>query len=465
MLRALSIHRTLTTFLLLLAVFALTTTPAHATANKKYASIVMDADTGMILHQRHANKSLHPASLTKVMTLLMLFEEMERGNIRLNDRIRISNHAASMIPSKLGLAPGSHIRVKDAINALAIKSANDIAVAVAEHIGGTEGIFARMMTRRAHEIGMSRTYFKNASGLHNKYQISTARDMAKLAKFVITTYPDKYRYYARKSFTYRGVTHRSHNKLMKNYPGMDGMKTGYITASGFNLIASATRHNRRLIGVVFGGRSSSSRNAHMRTLLNQGFKRVGNITIARRDVPRPERKPNLLLALEALNTMTAAAVAPSSGNDTHSEQKWATLNPALQSGMFAKLIGEGDFDPTISSRIETGLLAISAHQGKKYKHKTARALKANYTPSKRLTNRKDWTIQLGAYKSRAQVEKALRTQSKRLPINLRRNNNAHIAPLKTKKGWLFRGRIGGYEKTAALQACRILKDCITIPPK
>ncbi|HOO82389.1 MAG TPA: D-alanyl-D-alanine carboxypeptidase family protein, partial [Alphaproteobacteria bacterium] len=171
-------------------------TSAFAKGNPKYASIVMDADTGLILHQRYANKSLHPASLTKVMTLLLTFEALEQGRISLNDRVRISNHAANMVPSKLGLSPGSSIRVKDAIYALVTKSANDVAVALAEHLAGSERNFAQRMTLKAHDIGMTRTTFVNASGLHDERQVSTARDMAKMARYVIQVYPEYYRYFS-----------------------------------------------------------------------------------------------------------------------------------------------------------------------------------------------------------------------------------------------------------------------------
>ena len=170
----------------------------------------------------------------------------------LKERVYISKHAASMVPSKLDLPAGSSIKVRDAIYALVTKSANDVAVALAEHIAGSERNFAKKMTRRAKQLGMHSTRFVNASGLHDPRQISTARDMAKLARTVIVNYPSYYRYFSRASFSYRGKTYKNHNKLLGSYAGMDGMKTGYIKASGFNLISSAVRGNRRLIGVVFG---------------------------------------------------------------------------------------------------------------------------------------------------------------------------------------------------------------------
>ncbi|MBU0800737.1 MAG: D-alanyl-D-alanine carboxypeptidase, partial [Alphaproteobacteria bacterium] len=238
-------------------------TIAQAEANPRYASFVMDADTGQVLHQSNADKSLHPASLVKMMTLSMAFDELAAGRLSLRDRITVSKHAASMVPSKLNIPAGGTISVEDAIYALVTKSANDIAVAMGEKIGGTESQFAAMMTRKAREIGMTRTTFKNASGLHNQQQVSSARDMAKLARYIIKNYPQYYTYFSTKEFSYKGNSYHNHNRLMSSYKGMDGMKTGFIGPSGFNLVASAVRNDRRLIGVVFGGRTAASRNAHM----------------------------------------------------------------------------------------------------------------------------------------------------------------------------------------------------------
>lgn len=309
-----SLRYWLTGFFVILMMF-MTVLPSTAEAKKRpagnplYASIVVDSDTGVILHQANPDKKLHPASLTKVMTLLLLFDAMDAGKIRSNDFIKISRHAASASPSKLDLPAGSSIRVKDAILALVTKSANDIAIAVAEHVGGSEANFAKMMTARAHTLGMNNTIFRNASGLHNPGQVSTARDMAIMARYVINRYPDYYRFFSTKNFTYQGRTYANHNHLMKSYKGMDGMKTGFINPSGFNLVASAVRGNQRLIGVVFGGRSARSRDAHMKDLLDQAFRDVsrndpkiasakgtlGTVAMARTEtpvsVPTPERKP------------------------------------------------------------------------------------------------------------------------------------------------------------------------------
>lgn len=440
--------------LLFFVCLALSPDPSFAKANPKYASIVMDSDTGTILHQRYANKSLHPASLTKIMTLLMTFEALEQGRINLKDRIRISKHASNMVPSKLGLAPGSSIRVKDAISALVTKSANDVAVALAEHLGGSERGFATLMNRKAIEIGMTRTTFKNASGLHHKGQISTARDMAKLARHVINEYPNQYRYFSRKNFTYAGKTYRNHNRLLGKYKGMDGMKTGYINASGFNLVASAKRNNRRIIGVVFGGRTSKTRNAHMEVLLDRGFSRLNEIRMAKADVPLPARKPAAIMAMASLGQGIEPATP-------------VINNPALNQG-FTQLVGEGDFDPAVSRRIETGLMAIAAHKGE-----SVQIAKPSYKPPANMIHNasipaaqtKDpWSVQVGAFASRAATDKALHDILRGLPDPYSRAYPV-IAPLKTAQGWLFRARLSGFTRTEAFAACNYIRDCLPVAPQ
>ena len=260
--------------------FAKSKKKAAPTVNNKYSSIVIDAETGAILAQANPDKVLHPASLTKLMTLALTFEALEKGTLRANQRITVSRRAASMSPSKLGLKAGETIRVQDAVNAVITKSANDMAVTLAEAVAGSEPAFTRQMNARAASIGMNRTRFMNASGLPNAQQVSTARDMAKLARHMITVQARYYPLFNRKSFSYAGKTYRNHNRLLESYAGMDGMKTGYVNASGFNLVASAKRGNSRLIAVVFGGQTANSRNLHMASLLDGGFATMSNIRLA-----------------------------------------------------------------------------------------------------------------------------------------------------------------------------------------
>lgn len=459
--------------------------PKKSDGNSKYASIVMDADTGMILSQRFADKALHPASLTKMMTLLMTFEALDQGLIKKSDRVIISNHAAGMVPSKLGLAAGSSIKVEDAIYALVTKSANDVAVALGEHIGGSESKFARLMTTRAHTIGMSKTNFTNASGLHDAAQVSSARDMAKMARYILQRYPHYYRYFSTKSFTYRGKTYRNHNRLMETYKGMDGFKTGYVNASGFNLVASAYQDGRRLIGVVFGGRSTKSRNDHMAEILDVGFRKVGKVRIAHAKTPPiPAAKPitsavitttanpmpsDGFTSLSALNNKMQITSA-----STIQKPQATPLTQALQQGQFGEIIGEGDVDPAESKRVETGLIAIKKHQGDEPPvppavTQTLASLQdkvQNKTPPP-LAHPKEiigkWAVQIGAFNSRDSVEEALRAAKTKLPSSLSQAR-AMAVPLTTSGNVIYRARFGNFNEEEARTACRYLKDCIVIAP-
>lgn len=256
--------------------------------NPLYSALVIDANTGAVLMARNADSIRHPASLTKIMTLYMVFDALKSGQLKLDDRIPISERAAGMSPSKIGQPAGTSIRVEDAIKAIVTKSANDISAAVAEHLGGTERAFAAKMTKRAKSLGMTRTIYRNASGLPDPQQVTTARDQAKLAIAMLRDHKRYYGYFSLREFSYRGVTHRNHNRLLNEYEGMDGIKTGFINASGFNLVASAARNGRRLIGVVFGGKSWRSRNDHMVKLLDAGFEQVSKRTDIREASINPE---------------------------------------------------------------------------------------------------------------------------------------------------------------------------------
>lgn len=256
-------------------------TPAEANSKRKkapaysppYASIVVDANTGKMLFGENENALRHPASITKVMTLYMLFEQMERGKIRPDSRIRVSANAARQPPTKIGLRAGSTISVDNAIKSLVTKSANDIAVAIAEHLGGSEEEFARQMTAKARSIGMSRTTFTNASGLPNPKQVSTARDLTILGRSIQERFPKQYAYFALPGFQFSGSTIRNHNKLLGRIEGVDGIKTGYTRASGFNLLTSAKRDNRRIVAVVLGGRSGGHRDNIMAKLVEEHIDR------------------------------------------------------------------------------------------------------------------------------------------------------------------------------------------------
>jgi D-alanyl-D-alanine carboxypeptidase len=250
----------------LLAVFA--ASPAWAS---KYASIVVDLETNQVLHARDADEERHPASLTKVMTLYLVFEALDSGKLKLSERMTVSNAAAKQQPSKLGLKAGSTIKVEDAIRALVTKSANDVAVVLAEKLAGTESKFVTKMNSKAKELGLEHTTFRNSSGLPDRRQITTARDMAKLAEAMFYDHKDRYNYFSLPSFTWNKRRYENHNTLLKAVEGVDGIKTGYTNASGYNLMASAERNGRRVIAVMLGGTSGKSRDQHVSDLLEAAF--------------------------------------------------------------------------------------------------------------------------------------------------------------------------------------------------
>ena len=242
---------------------------ASAQAASKHAAIVVDANTGKVMYSADADAPRHPASLTKMMTLYMLFEAMEAGRISRASVVPISKHAASMAPTKLGAKAGTYITVETAILALVTKSANDAAAASAELIGGTEAQFAQMMTAKARSIGMKNTRFYNASGLPDARQITTARDMAVLGIALRTDFPQYYKYFSVRSFTYGRSRLANHNKLLGRVAGVDGIKTGYTRMSGFNLVSSVSLDNKKLVTVVLGGQSGRSRDAEVASLIKK----------------------------------------------------------------------------------------------------------------------------------------------------------------------------------------------------
>jgi len=284
----------------------------------RYADIVIDARTGRIIHATNADSLRHPASLTKMMTLYITFEALDAGRLRLDQRLRVTPTAASQSPTKLGLRPGQGLLVSDAILGMVTESANDAAFVMAEALGGTAANFAEMMTRQAHALGMGSTQFHNPSGLPDPAQITTAHDMALLGAALILHHPREYAYFSREGFTFAGRYRRNHNHLMERYDGMDGIKTGYIRASGFNLVASAVQNNTRLIGVIFGGNSAAGRDGEMERLLNNAFDAAaqggGNGTLA-----LPEKR-NVLFAPGG-RTEVAAPRAPAS-SESATDDSW-----------------------------------------------------------------------------------------------------------------------------------------------
>ena len=421
-------------------------------ANEKYASIVVDAETGKVLRARYANKKLYPASLTKIMTLYMAFDALSRGQVRLNDRITVSKHAAGMVPSKLNLPVGSSIKVEDAIYALVTKSANDVAAALGEHLAGSEWAFANKMTAKAKSLGMKDTTFKNASGLPNTDQKTTARDMAILARALIYNHPQYYHYFSTKNFKYRGNNYKNHNKLLTSYEGMDGIKTGYIHASGFNLVGSAVRDNRRLVAVVFGGRSGTTRNSHMSEILDEGFalaRKLPPTKLAAARVPKPESKPDItrivLASLKATSLQDKPKVANFSNNNN---------SPRID-----EMLGQGDVDPKAATRLETGLLAIAAHTGRRAEINGV----GQFGESENMGGNR-WAVQIGAYSSEKISDQAISVASKSLPPEIKNNIRLTSLPLTTGSRTIYRARMEGFDESQAQKACAYLRNCMVIAP-
>lgn len=281
-------------FFILLIGFLVFIQPAQA----KYASFIINENTKRVYHTANADTRNYPASLTKIMTLYMIFDALKTKKISMNTKFKVSRRATRQPPSKLNLSAGSSISVKHAILALITKSANDVATVVAENLGKSERNFARLMTKKAKKLGMKRTTFKNASGLPNRGQLSTARDMATLGMAIRKNHSVFFKLFKTKSFIYKGTRYSNHNNLLGSYSGTDGIKTGYTHASGFNLVASVERNGQRIIGVVFGGKKARSRDKHMIKLLNRYFKTNASKPLVRiaKASELPKNRPKIIVA-------------------------------------------------------------------------------------------------------------------------------------------------------------------------
>ena len=269
MLRAPTVRKKLRIFSIFLLMFLFTAFTADA---RQYASIIVDETNGSILHAENPDMKTYPASLAKIMTLYLVFEQLNNRQLGLHQRLQVSAKAANRPPSRLGLKRGQKIKVKDAINALITKSANDVATVVAEAISGTEKQFAILMTKRARELGMSATTFKNASGLPHRRQVTTARDMARLSISIWRNFPQYFSLFSQKTFKFGRKKFRNHNNLLRRYKGTNGIKTGFINSSGYNLAVSMQRDGRRLVGVIFGGKTTARRDNKMIRLLRRTMK-------------------------------------------------------------------------------------------------------------------------------------------------------------------------------------------------
>ncbi|CAN7579283.1 D-alanyl-D-alanine carboxypeptidase [Bradyrhizobium sp. LjRoot220] len=318
---------------------------AVASYSPQFASIIVDGNSGTTLSSNNPDAIRRPASLTKIMTLYLLFEQLERGKLKLDSELEVSAYASRQAPTKLGLKPGQTIRVEDAIKGLVTRSANDASVVIAEAIAGDEDEFAKLMTRKARALGMTKTVYRNANGLPNEEQVTTARDQATLGRAIQERFPRYYRYFATNVFHYRGQAIRNHNRLLGNVEGVDGIKTGYTRASGFNLVSSMRRGNRHLIGVVLGGRSGGSRDATMRTLLAENLDKGATTRTAAAITERNSAEASVEVAeaastprpAEAVQANSAAAASEPSMAAMHATRSVAPAKPSLMAAAAAAL--------------------------------------------------------------------------------------------------------------------------------
>jgi D-alanyl-D-alanine carboxypeptidase len=414
------------------------------TVPSKDAAMIIDGETGKVLYSRHADLERHPASLTKLMTLYMLFKALKSGQMTLQTPMRVSAHAAAQQPTKLYLKPGQTITVDDAIRSIVIISANDVAVVIAEALGGTESHFAQMMNREAHAMGLHNTNYHNASGLPDPLQITTASDLAVIARHVAYDFPQYFHYFGITGFDYHGRHYRSHDHLVGSYEGADGMKTGFTDGAGFNLVTSVVRGNMNIIGVVMGGRTARSRDGEMVRLLNDTFTKIaanptlvahaaipwrqpariasalpGNIAIIQAQTPPPLPRPTVQAQLALASPEIRPAARPGHGALVQIAQVLPQARPATRLALRGG--GQGDSDED----------AAPAPTDSKH----------------------NWTIQIGAYSDRHEAREQLANYAKR-SMDVLGQATRIVVPFQSVNGHtLFRARFGLFAERKAREVC------------
>lgn len=415
---------------IVLAVLAGTVLPSLTVQAAPYSALVLDAANGRVLYEQDADDYRYPASLTKMMTLYLVFEALNRGRLDLRQTLWVSARAASRPPSKLGLKAGDRLTVEEAILGLVTRSANDAATTLAEGLAGSEEGFARLMTQKARALGMTRSSFSNASGLPDPDQVTTARDMARLALALQRHFPQQYRYFSTPYFYFRNRAYDNHNRLLGDYPGTDGIKTGYIRSSGYNLVASAQREGRRVIGVVFGGETASARNEEMRLLLDQGFAQLGV----------GERSP--LLAYNDRGSLPAVIARP---------QVWSSAPPSAMRDTAPAPIAYGQPSPQLIGRSSA---ALELSRGG-----PARPPVSAATPG--------WQVRIGLFDYVSEAQQQV-IQARRLAPDPLQQAQVSILPLYQDGRQIYGAYFRGLSQDEAGTTCRLLRrsqiDCFLLPP-
>jgi D-alanyl-D-alanine carboxypeptidase len=434
--------------LLIVAAAGAPLSEAHAAKRKSgsgapqiASAIVVDMNSGSILYSQSADLPRYPASLTKMMTLYVLFGYLRAGKVTPTSELVVTPHAASQAPTKLGLKPGATISTTDAVKALVTQSANDAAVTIAENLAGTEENFARVMTDTARSIGMNATTFRNASGLPNEDQITTARDMATLAAHLIHDYPEYYGVFETRYFTFNGRKYRNHNKLLFGYQGCDGIKTGYTKASGFNLTASVHRGNKHLVAVVLGGKTGGQRDAAMRSVLDRHFAKA------------TDTKPTPAQLLASL------VPAPSPPAVQKPAYTLAPPTPAPSAPTAPAAEASTDTPADTATDTEEGDTGDPAEPIKASLTVTEPAPKATIKPSK---YQGAFQVQVGAFTSEPQAENRLGMVQQRASDLLDGHMPFTTSFMRGDEEW-YRARFAGFSRESAQAACAALKkmslDC------
>lgn len=452
--------------------------PVGLTAPGKDAALIIDGETGKTLYARNAGLTRHPASLTKMMTLYMLFEAMHKGQVSLSTEFPVSAHASAQSPTKLYLKPGDSISVETAIKAIIVRSANDVAVTVAEGLGGSESQFAAMMTAKARALGMSDTVYKNASGLPDNRQITTAYDLATLARHLAYDYPQYFHYFSTPGFTYKGRYVPTHNNLLGNYEGTDGIKTGYTQASGFNLVTSVVRDGAHIIGVVMGGRSSAKRDREMVRLLDNTFGQIAENPrlVARAVLPWKSPSSSNQTGPVLAGFVVPSTVIPTKRPSPTSVAKGPTLRQVPQDEDAAESAGDIDVDEDDDSTSDNVIAAVPAPRPilAAYKPReqnmpipTSRAsalsdstdvLGGLARSAAKSLGIKDWTIQIGAFTDMGIARAQLASYAEK-SMDVLGQAQRIIVPFQAVDGHtLYRARFGPFAEREAREVCTRLTE-------
>jgi D-alanyl-D-alanine carboxypeptidase/D-alanyl-D-alanine carboxypeptidase (penicillin-binding protein 5/6) len=462
-----------------------------------YASVVVDAGTGEILNEVNADQENYPASLTKMMTLYLAFDALKKGRLTWDAELPVSRWAADKSPTKLGLTPGDTVSVHDCVLGMIVLSANDAATVMGEALGGSEQAFAGIMTKKAHELGMNSTTFRNAAGLPDEEQVTTARDLVKLALALYQDFPEQYRYFSTREFNFRGREIEGHNHLMYRYAGMDGLKTGFTAASGFNLAASAVRDNHRLFAVVMGGRSGFARDNLMATLLDNAFahRETDPVLVAEAAGQSSGRARHLLASLSPIGEADAAPLkaarpphlslaearrldredreaAKRMAREEREDAKRSAREERVDTKRLAKaehadkkrLALEERVDakrPTLEERLDAKRLAVRDDHEEKVRPARAEP-RGEIVPAVQVAH---WTVQIGAFAKAGGAEEAARDALRVAAVHGKRPEV--VDPDKGDK--YYRARIAGFStEKQAVEACAALKRaghaCTIMPP-